>query len=169
MMMGPITDATPLRESGRPLRFAIDHWVEERLRPNMFAGQYRHLLAQRGRPWHADPRHGGERGGIRQWIVLAGRHPGGGTGVEIQGADGTRIPLSWELDGATPPPYRFWADPTHAYQILELERAGIIAPVEPSITNNGPYGLEARLMEFTEPHASRLEHRRTGLSAPRRV
>ena len=38
-------------------------------------------------------------------------------------------------------------------QVLpELERAGIIRPVEPAITAYGPYGRPTRLMEITEPY-----------------
>ena len=43
-------------------------------------------------------------------------------------------------------------DPSAAYPLLELERAGIIRPVEPAITAYGPYGRPTRLMEVTEPY-----------------
>lgn len=56
--------------------------------------------------------------------------------------------------GAIPPDGRFYPnpDPSAAYPLLELERAGIIRPVEPAITVYGPYGRPTRLMEVTEPY-----------------
>ena len=62
--------------------------------------------------------------------------------------------VSWEPDGAIPPDGRFYPnpDPSAAYPLLELERAGIIRPVEPAITAYGPYGRPTRLMEITEPY-----------------
>lgn len=71
------------------------------------------------------------------------RHRGGG-----------KLDVSWEPDGAIPPDGRFYPnpDPSAAYPLLELERAGIIRPVEPAITAYGPYGRPTRLMEVTEPY-----------------
>ena len=55
---------------------------------------------------------------------------------------------------AIPPDGRFYPNPgpSAAYPLLELERAGIIRPVEPAITAYGPYGRPTRLMEVTEPY-----------------
>ena len=65
-----------------------------------------------------------------------------------------KLDVSWEPDGAIPPDGRFYPnpDPPAAYPLLELERAGIIRPVEPAITVYGPYGRPTRLMEVTEPY-----------------
>ncbi|MFQ8686190.1 MAG: hypothetical protein ACLR9E_07395 [Bifidobacterium longum] len=67
---------------------------------------------------------------------------------------GGKLDVSWEPDGAIPPDGRFYPnpDPSAAYPLLELERAGIIRPVEPAITVYGPYGRPTRLMEVTEPY-----------------
>lgn len=46
-------------------------------------GERRHLLATRGRPWHADPRRGGDTDALETWHLLAGRHHGGGMGLTV--------------------------------------------------------------------------------------
>lgn len=78
---------------------------------------------------------------------------GGGMGLTVTGPGG-KLDVSWEPDGAIPPDGRFYPnpDPSAAYPLLELERAGIIRPVEPAITAYGPYGRPTRLMEITEPY-----------------
>lgn len=62
-------------------------------------------------------------------------------GLTVTGPGG-KLDVSWEPDGAIPPDGRFYPnpDPSAAYPLLELERAGIIRPVEPAITAYGPYG-----------------------------
>lgn len=74
-------------------------------------------------------------------------------GLTVTGPGG-KLDVSWEPDGAIPPDGRFYPnpDPSAAYPLLELERAGIIRPVEPAITAYGPYGRPTRLMEVTEPY-----------------
>ena len=134
-------------------RFEVDRWTWRRLDAARFDGERRHLLATRGRPWHADPEHGGETDALETWRLLAGRHQGGGMGLTVTGPGG-KLDVSWEPDGAIPPDGRFYPnpDPPAAYPLLELERAGIIRPVEPAITVYGPYGRPTRLMEITEPY-----------------
>lgn len=92
-------------------------------------------------PGHADPRHGGDTDALETWHLLAGRHQGGGMGLTVTGPGG-KLDVSWEPDGAIPPDGRFYPnpDPSAAYPLLELERAGIIRPVEPAITVYGPTG-----------------------------
>ena len=100
-----------------------------------------------------NPRHGGDTDALETWRLLAGRHQGGGMGLTVTGPGG-KLDVSWEPDGAIPPDGRFYPnpDPSAAYPLLELERAGIIRPVEPAITVYGPYGRPTRLMEVTEPY-----------------
>ena len=137
----------------RGIRFEGDRWTWRRLDAARFDGERRHLLATRGRPWHADPEHGGDTDALETWRLLAGRHHGGGMGLTVTGPGG-KLAVSWEPDGAIPPDGRFYPnpDPSAAYPLLELERAGIIRPVEPAITAYGPYGRPTRLMEVTEPY-----------------
>ena len=96
---------------------------------------------------------GGDTDALETWRLLAGRHHGGGMGLTVTGPGG-KLDVSWEPDGAIPPDGRFYPnpDPSAAYPLLELERAGIIRPVEPAITVYGPYGRPTRLMEVTEPY-----------------
>lgn len=69
------------------------------------------------------------------------------------------LPLTWKTSTRSHGPLsieqtQFYPnpDPSAAYPLLELERAGIIRPVEPAITAYGPYGRPTRLMEVTEPY-----------------
>lgn len=151
--MNPVTGAVPPLIRGHGIRFEVDRWTWRRLDAARFDGERRHLLATRGRPWHADPRHGGDTDALETWRLLAGRHRGGGMGLTVTGPGG-KLDVSWEPDGAIPPDGRFYPnpDPSAAYPLLELERAGIIRPVEPAITVYGPYGRPTRLMEITEPY-----------------
>ncbi|WP_256866857.1 hypothetical protein [Bifidobacterium longum] len=75
-------------------------------------------------------------------------------GLTVTGPGRKPLDITWEPDGAIPPDGRFYPnpDPPAAYPLLELERAGIIRPVEPAITAYGPYGRPTRLMEITEPY-----------------
>lgn len=151
--MNPVTGAVPPLIRGHGIRFEVDRWTWRRLDAARFDGERRHLLATRGRPWHADPRRGGDTDALETWHLLAGRHQGGGMGLTVTGPGG-KLDVSWEPDGAIPPDGRFYPnpDPPAAYPLLELERAGIIRPVEPAITVYGPYGRPTRLMEITEPY-----------------
>lgn len=151
--MNPVTGAVPPLIRGHGIRFEVDRWTWRRLDAARFDGERRHLLATRGRPWHADPEHGGETDALETWHLLAGRHQGGGMGLTVTGPGG-KLDVSWEPDGAIPPDGRFYPnpDPSAAYPLLELERACIIRPVEPAITAYGPYGRPTRLMEVTEPY-----------------
>ena len=125
--MNPVTGAVPPLIRGHGIRFEVDRWTWRRLDAARFDGERRHLLA--------------------------GRHHGGGMGLTVTGPGG-KLDVSWEPDGAIPPDGRFYPnpDPSAAYPLLELERAGIIRPVEPAITAYGPYGRPTRLMEVTEPY-----------------
>ncbi len=151
--VNPVTGAVPPLIRGHGIRFEVDRWTWRRLDAARFDGERRHLLATRGRPWHADPEHGGDTDALETWRLLAGRHQGGGMGLTVTGPGG-KLDVSWEPDGAIPPDGRFYPnpDPSAAYPLLELERAGIIRPVEPAITAYGPYGRPTRLMEVTEPY-----------------
>lgn len=151
--VNPVTGAVPPLIRGHGIRFEVDRWTWRRLDAARFDGERRHLLATRGRPWHADPRRGGDTDALETWHLLAGRHHGGGMGLTVTGPGG-KLDVSWEPDGAIPPDGRFYPnpDPPAAYPLLELERAGIIRPVEPAITVYGPYGRPTRLMEVTEPY-----------------
>ena len=77
--MNPVTGAVPPLIRGHGIRFEVDRWTWRRLDAARFDGERRHLLATRGRPWHADPEHGGETDALETWHLLAGRHHGGGT------------------------------------------------------------------------------------------
>ena len=123
--MNPVTGAVPPLIRGHGIRFEIDRWTWRRLDAARFDGERRHLLATRGRPWHADPEHGGETDALETWRLLAGRHQGGGMGLTVTGPGG-KLDVSWEPDGAIPPDGRFYPnpDPPAAYPLLELERAG---------------------------------------------
>ena len=125
--MNPVTGAVPPLIRGHGIRFEVDRWTWRRLDAARFDRERRHLLA--------------------------GRHQGGGMGLTVTGPGG-KLDVSWEPDGAIPPDGRFYPnpDPSAAYPLLELERAGIIRPVEPAITAYGPYGRPTRLMEVTEPY-----------------
>ena len=131
--MNPVTGAVPPLIRGHGIRFEVDRWTWRRLDAARFDGERRHLL--------------------ETWHLLAGRHHGGGMGLTVTGPGG-KLDVSWEPDGAIPPDGRFYPnpDPSAAYPLLELERAGIIRPVEPAITAYGPYGRPTRLMEVTEPY-----------------
>lgn len=131
--MNPVTGAVPPLIRGHGIRFEVDRWTWRRLDAARFDGGRRHLL--------------------ETWRLLAGRHQGGGMGLTVTGPGG-KLDVSWEPDGAIPPDGRFYPnpDPSAAYPLLELERAGIIRPVEPAITAYGPYGRPTRLMEVTEPY-----------------
>lgn len=53
--MNPVTGAVPPLIRGHGIRFEVDRWTWRRLDAARFDGERRHLLATRGRPWHADP------------------------------------------------------------------------------------------------------------------
>lgn len=112
-----------------------------------------HLLATRGRPWHADPRHGGDTDALETWHLLAGRHHGGGMGLTVTGPGG-KLDVSWEPDGAIPPDGRFYPNPDPVGRIpaARTRTRRHHPPVEPAITAYGPYGRPTRLMEVTEPY-----------------
>lgn len=69
--MNPVTGAVPPLIRGHGIRFEIDRWTWRRLDAARFDGERRHLLATRGRPWHADPEHGGETDALETWRLLA--------------------------------------------------------------------------------------------------
>ena len=71
--MNPVTGAVPPLVRGHGIRFEVDRWTWRRLDAARFDGERRHLLATRGRPWHADPRHGGDTDALETWRLLAGR------------------------------------------------------------------------------------------------
>ena len=100
--MNPVTGAVPPLIRGHGIRFEVDRWTWRRLDAARFDGERRHLLATRGRPWHADPEHGGETDALETWRLLAGRHQGGGMGLTVTGPGG-KLDVSWEPDGAIPP------------------------------------------------------------------
>ena len=158
--MNPVTGAVPPLIRGHGIRFEVDRWTWRRLDAARFDGERRHLLATRGRPWHADPEHGGETDALETWRLLAGRHHGGGMGLTVTGPGG-KLDVSWEPDGAIPPDGRFYPnpDPSAAYPLLELERAGIIRPVEPAITVYGPTAADPPHGKspnpYHNPHAAR--------------
>ena len=52
--MNPVTGAVPPLIRGHGIRFEVDRWTWRRLDAARFDGERRHLLATRGRPWHAD-------------------------------------------------------------------------------------------------------------------
>ena len=83
--MNPVTGAVPPLIRGHGIRFEVDRWTWRRLDAARFDGERRHLLATRGRPWHADPRHGGDTDALETWRLLAGRHQGGGMGLYDRG------------------------------------------------------------------------------------
>lgn len=120
--MNPVTGAVPPLIRGHGIRFEVDRWTWRRLDAARFDGERRHLLATRGRPWHADPEHGGDTDALETWRLLAGRHQGGGMGLTVTGPGG-KLDVSWEPDGAIPPDGRFYPnpDPSAAYPLLELE------------------------------------------------
>lgn len=105
--MNPVTGAVPPLIRGHGIRFEVDRWTWRRLDAARFDGERRHLLATRGRPWHADPRHGGDTDALETWHLLAGRHQGGGMGLTVTGPGG-KLDVSWEPDGAIPPDGRFY-------------------------------------------------------------
>lgn len=109
--MNPVTGAVPPLIRGHGIRFEVDRWTWRRLDAARFDGERRHLLATRGRPWHADPRHGGDTDALETWHLLAGRHQGGGMGLTVTGPGG-KLDVSWEPDGAIPPDGRFYPNPT---------------------------------------------------------
>lgn len=86
--MNPVTGAVPPLIRGHGIRFEVDRWTWRRLDAARFDGERRHLLATRGRPWHADPRHGGDTDALETWHLLAGRHQGGGMGLTVTGPGG---------------------------------------------------------------------------------
>lgn len=86
--MNPVTGAVPPLIRGHGIRFEVDRWTWRRLDAARFDGERRHLLATRGRPWHADPRHGGDTDALETWRLLAGRHRGGGMGLTVTGPGG---------------------------------------------------------------------------------
>lgn len=108
--MNPVTGAVPPLIRGHGIRFEVDRWTWRRLDTARFDGERRHLLATRGRPWHADPRHGGDTDALETWRLLAGRHQGGGMGLTVTGPGG-KLDVSWEPDGAIPPDGRFYPNP----------------------------------------------------------
>lgn len=81
--MNPVTGAVPPLIRGHGIRFEVDRWTWRRLDAARFDGERRHLLATRGRPWHADPRRGGDTDALETWHLLAGRHQGGGMGLTV--------------------------------------------------------------------------------------
>lgn len=99
--MNPVTGAVPPLIRGHGIRFEVDRWTWRRLDAARFDGERRHLLATRGRPWHADPRHGGDTDALETWHLLAGRHQGGGMGLTVTGPGG-KLDVSWEPDGGHP-------------------------------------------------------------------
>ena len=86
--MNPVTGAVPPLIRGHGIRFEVDRWTWRRLDAARFDGERRHLLATRGRPWHADPRRGGDTDALETWHLLAGRHQGGGMGLTVTGPGG---------------------------------------------------------------------------------
>lgn len=69
--MNPVTGAVPPLIRGHGIRFEVDRWTWRRLDAARFDGERRHLLATRGRPWHADPRRGGDTDALETWHLLA--------------------------------------------------------------------------------------------------
>lgn len=68
--MNPVTGAVPPLIRGHGIRFEVDRWTWRRLDAARFDGERRHLLATRGRPWHADPRHGGDTDALETWLFV---------------------------------------------------------------------------------------------------
>lgn len=152
--MNPVTGAVPPLIRGHGIRFEVDRWTWRRLDTARFDGERRHLLATRGRPWHADPRHGGDTDALETWRLLARPPPGRRHGTDRHR---TRREAGRLLGARRGHPAGRQVLPESrpgraAYPLLELERAGIIRPVEPAITVYGPYGRPTRLMEVTEPY-----------------
>lgn len=73
--MNPVTGAVPPLIRGHGIRFEVDRWTWRRLDAARFDGERRHLLATRGRPWHADPEHGGDTG-FGPALIVPSRPPG---------------------------------------------------------------------------------------------
>ena len=94
--MNPVTGAVPPLIRGHGIRFEVDRWTWRRLDAARFDGERRHLLATRGRPWHADPEHGGDTDALETWHLLAGRHQGGGMGLTVTGPGG-KLDVSWDV------------------------------------------------------------------------
>lgn len=76
--MNPVTGAVPPLIRGHGIRFEVDRWTWRRLDAARFDGERRHLLATRGRPWHADPRRGGDADALETWHLHVRGHAGEG-------------------------------------------------------------------------------------------